>query len=64
MTIRKYNDLYLFDRGTVCVFFSPKCPDQLWVPPSLQLNSYQGYLNEMKAGTRQSWSLTSYCLHE
>jgi hypothetical protein len=45
-------------------FFSPKCPDQFWGPPSLLLNSYQGYLNEMKAQTVWSWSLTSYCLHQ
>jgi hypothetical protein len=32
-------------------FFSPKCPNQVWGPPRLLLNSYQGYLNEIKAKT-------------
>jgi len=57
------NDGLIHGRGKR-FFFSPKWPDQLWGPPSLLSNSYQGYLNEMKAKTVWSWSLTSYCLHE
>jgi hypothetical protein len=44
------------------IFFSSLCPDQLWGPPSLLPNGYQGsFLWVQSAATVWHWPLTPFC---